>query len=234
MSAKLSMLLANDLLFCSIRFLLLPVTSSLIEKQELIHVVVVDSKLQKKLEVITGPDCDVTYDSEIHGKVIPMAEFHEKFRQIVPRDSILIGHALRDDLRSMRLSHSHVIDTIEAYNMPRERKNINKAKLRDLAYILLNWEIQEFRAKTARHDTLEDAQATMLLALLKLRNAPGFGDLSTDDNSLRWPNGLADFVPWYHAMAERQQRRRENYAARGQQGGESPRSLRTCDRVERC
>ena len=113
-----------------------------------------------------------------------------------------MGHSLNGDLTAMRLIHPYVIDTSVAYNLrgfPGQ-----KSKLRDLAYLLLGRKIQELNVKRKGHDALEDAEATMQLVLLKLRNDVGFGDLTAVENEGKWPRGLEDFVVWYDCAAQRQ------------------------------
>ncbi|MES1909401.1 MAG: hypothetical protein MHM6MM_002146 [Cercozoa sp. M6MM] len=84
--------------------------------------------------------------------------------------TILVGHSLENDLRSLQVKHVRVCDTAILYAVAPKtltRRNlgrIRKRKLRDLARELLNMDIQE-HGDTDGHDSVEDAQAAMRLAL---------------------------------------------------------------------
>jgi len=104
-----------------------------------------------------------------------------------------IGHSVEHDLRALKMSHPHVIDTTVMY--PHVQGPPYRSSLRYLTRRFLNRVIQD--AKTgalcccciakcvlhlltswaeAGHDSKEDAVAAMELALLKIANGPGFGN----------------------------------------------------------
>jgi len=186
---------------------------------ELTHVAVVDEKLRCVFNSHVKPEAKIiNYLTQYSGVtardmanpgVLTVKQVQMKLRQLLPRDAILVGHSLSGDLTAMRLIHPYVIDTSVIFNLRGYRGH--KSKLRDLAYILLGRKIQEFNQcrKGHGHDPLEDAKATMLLALLKLRNGRGFADFNDVENEGKWPRGLPDFVTWYEGVAIKQKKRRD-------------------------
>lgn len=92
--------------------------------------------------------------------------FHvqEDFLKLVYKETILVGHSLENDLLALKISHGLVIDTAVLYKHPRGASY--KTALRVLARKFLSQEIQQ---SSNGHDSIEDAKATMELALLKIR-----------------------------------------------------------------
>ncbi|XP_053384351.1 uncharacterized protein LOC123561923 [Mercenaria mercenaria] len=91
----------------------------------------------------------------------------------LPPDAILCGQSICGDLASMKIFHPYVIDTSVIYNLTGNRRV--KSGLKRLSSIFLRKGIQEGHEG---HNSVEDAQATMELVLLKLRNNIEFGDIS--------------------------------------------------------
>lgn len=89
----------------------------------------------------------------------------EVFRKLVHKETILVGHSLENDLLALKISHDLVIDTAVLYKHPRGRSH--KTALRFLTKRFLSREIQQ---SGNGHDSVEDARATMELAVLKIRN----------------------------------------------------------------
>ncbi|KPJ08446.1 Putative exonuclease GOR-like protein [Papilio machaon] len=81
----------------------------------------------------------------------------------VGNDTILIGHALDNDLRALKLLHSAVVDTCALY--PHSRGFPLRRSLRALSEELLGRSVQR---GSAGHSPLEDARAAMDLVLLKV------------------------------------------------------------------
>lgn len=84
---------------------------------------------------------------------------------MVHRETILVGHSLENDLLALKISHNLVIDTAVLYKHP--RGGSYKTALRILAKKFLSRDIQQ---SGTGHDSIEDASATMELALLKIKN----------------------------------------------------------------
>ena len=79
-------------------------------------------------------------------------------RDLINRNSILIGHGLENDLNVMRIIHDKVIDTAILYS-----KGRLKTSLKNLAFEVLSTRIQE-----GEHDSSQDAIATMNVVKKKL------------------------------------------------------------------
>ncbi|XP_039753111.1 exonuclease GOR-like isoform X1 [Pararge aegeria] len=83
----------------------------------------------------------------------------------VGSDTILVGHALENDLRSLKLLHSAVVDTCALY--PHSRGFPLRRSLRALSEELLGRSVQR---SSSGHSPLEDARAAMDLVLLKVNS----------------------------------------------------------------
>ncbi|XP_052753298.1 exonuclease GOR-like [Galleria mellonella] len=92
----------------------------------------------------------------------------------VGTDTILIGHALDNDLRALKLLHSAVLDTCVLY--PHAKGFPLKRSLRDLSKEFLGRIIQH---DIAGHSPLEDARAAMDLVLLKVHE-------ERENHALEW------------------------------------------------
>ncbi|GAM87922.1 hypothetical protein ANO11243_059500 [Dothideomycetidae sp. 11243] len=98
---------------------------------------------------------------------LPIVSSPEVARKIlcsyITPDTPLIGHALENDLNSVRLCHRKVVDTVALYPHPRGLPI--RHSLRQLAFEHLGRHIQT--AGAAGHDSLEDARATGDLVRVK-------------------------------------------------------------------
>lgn len=87
------------------------------------------------------------------------------FLNLVHKETVLVGHSLENDLIALKISHDLVVDTAVLYKHP--RGGSHKSALRILAKRFLSREIQQ---SGNGHDSIEDARATMELALLKIKH----------------------------------------------------------------
>ncbi|XWS25034.1 hypothetical protein CRYUN_Cryun27aG0036200 [Craigia yunnanensis] len=110
----------------------------------------------------------ITYEM-LSGLTTSLQDVQEDFLKLVHKDSILIGHSLENDLLALKISHDLIIDTSVLYKHP--RGGSYKTALRVLAKRFLSREIQQ---SGTGHDSIEDARASMDLALLKIRNGKLF------------------------------------------------------------
>lgn len=94
-----------------------------------------------------------------------MLILQEDFLRLVYKETILVGHSLENDLLALKIKHDLVIDTAILYRHPRGRSY--KTALRVLTRKFLSREIQD---SGNGHDSVEDARATMELALLKIKH----------------------------------------------------------------
>lgn len=105
----------------------------------------------------------------------------ELFLSHVAPKTPVVGHALENDLNSIRLIHPTIVDTVFLYPHPRGLPIRNG--LRNLAERYLNLKIQQ--AGAAGHDSFEDARATGELVRHKIaerwRKLKGEGWTFRDD-----------------------------------------------------
>ncbi|XP_038209838.1 exonuclease GOR-like isoform X2 [Zerene cesonia] len=100
----------------------------------------------------------------------------------VGNDTILIGHALENDLRALKLLHSAVVDTCALY--PHSRGFPLRRSLRALSQELLGRSVQR---SSSGHSPLEDARAAMDLVLLKVHEERAQRNRVTNQLSILQP-----------------------------------------------
>ncbi|XP_078132002.1 RNA exonuclease 5 [Sander vitreus] len=89
-----------------------------------------------------------------------------KLRKLLPRDAVLVGHSINNDLVALKLIHQHVIDTSLLY-----RKEFGQRfKLKVLAETVLKRQIQTEEKKG--HNPIEDALAALELAQYFIKTGP--------------------------------------------------------------
>ncbi|KAB7505897.1 putative RNA exonuclease NEF-sp, partial [Armadillidium nasatum] len=112
--------------------------------------------------------------SDLENVTTSLVDVQQKLRELLPKDCILVGHSLENDLTALKLLHPYVIDTSLIYNLSHDV--YHKPSLKLLTKLFLNKDIQN-RGKNGHHPS-EDAVASLELVLLKLKNGSYFGDVN--------------------------------------------------------
>ncbi|CUM68418.1 uncharacterized protein PRCAT00006141001 [Priceomyces carsonii] len=93
--------------------------------------------------------------SEIKPEALNFEELIKLLGEVIDADTILIGHGLENDLNSMRLLHSRIVDTAVLY--PKHKTSPTfRFSLKNLAFKYLGRTIQ-----TGQHDSGEDSLAAI-------------------------------------------------------------------------
>lgn len=118
-------------------------------------------------------------EERLRGTTTSLQDVQRRLLYLIDHDTILVGHSLECDLKALKMTHPHIIDTARAFHHTRGPPY--KPGLKWLANRWLNREIQ---ASTSGHDSAEDAKACMDLVKLKLKHGPDFGHYQLDTESL--------------------------------------------------
>ncbi|EDV27965.1 uncharacterized protein TRIADDRAFT_20882, partial [Trichoplax adhaerens] len=104
----------------------------------------------------------ITSDDLI-GVKIRLNDVHELLKAALPKDAILVGHSLENDLRAMRMIWNNIIDTSVQFSNP--KSPTSKPSLKFLASEYLQCQIQE---NENGHSPVEDAITCMKLIHLRI------------------------------------------------------------------
>ncbi|XP_071210258.1 RNA exonuclease 5-like isoform X3 [Salvelinus alpinus] len=142
---------------------------------ELTRISLVDSRGSCVLdELVKPPNRILNYLTQFSGITrailqpitTTLREVQSKLKKVLPRDAVLVGHSLENDLSALNLIHPHVIDTSLLYR----REFGQRFKLKVLAETVLKKHIQTEERKG--HDPTEDAQAALELAQYFIHTGP--------------------------------------------------------------
>ncbi|XP_071963789.1 RNA exonuclease 5-like isoform X2 [Antedon mediterranea] len=136
--------------------------------QELTRVSVVNEKHEVLYDTLVKPyNKIIHYNTQFSGiterllnpVTIRLADVQKKLLSIIPTNAILVGQSLNGDLKALKMYHPHCIDTSSLFTT-------YKVGLKALTKFYLKKDIQ---CGNDGHNSIEDATASMDLALLKLR-----------------------------------------------------------------
>lgn len=113
--------------------------------------------------------------TDIHGitpemiaqSTITVAKAQKRLLKYINSDTIVVGHSVHGDLKSLRIDHRRVIDTAMIYQRKNAELTRSTPGLKCLTKFLLNFEMPD------GHDSTIDAQASMLAAKYGVRNPTG-------------------------------------------------------------
>ncbi|EMR09053.1 hypothetical protein PNEG_02824 [Pneumocystis murina B123] len=109
-----------------------------------------------------------------------ITDVQETLLKLIDKNTIIVGHSLEWDFRSLKFAHPYIIDTSSIFQHTRGPPY--KPGLKWLAHKWLKREIQKENA--LGHDSIEDALTCIDLLKLKLKNGPEFGLFNIDNESI--------------------------------------------------
>ncbi|KAH8923114.1 hypothetical protein BT69DRAFT_1308433 [Atractiella rhizophila] len=158
---------------------------------ELARITVVDNDRNVVYDSLVKPDKPIIdyltrwsgiTPKALEGVTTRLVDVQKKLTELIDHKTILVGHSLDCDLRSLKLSHPWVIDTSVMYHHPRGAPF--KPSLKWLAQKWLGKEIQRsdnrINGDVVGHDSEEDARTCVELLAKKLEKGPGFGEFPNE------------------------------------------------------
>lgn len=146
---------------------------------ELCRISIVDSNLDVVLDEYCKPDKEIvdyltqfsgiSESTLLHVTQSP-SQLRKKVCKLLPRDSVLVGHSLENDLVALGIFHDRVLDSQRLF--PHRCAPYMRNGLARLVSLHLNDHLDRKHG----HDSIRDAQAAMQLTLLKLANGPQFAN----------------------------------------------------------
>lgn len=109
-----------------------------------------------------------------------ITDVQETLLKLIDKNTIIVGHSLEWDFRSLKFAHPYIIDTSSIFQHTRGPPY--KPGLKWLAHKWLKRDIQ--KNTSLGHDSIEDALTCIDLLKLKLKNGPEFGLFNTDSESI--------------------------------------------------
>ncbi|EJU05931.1 hypothetical protein DACRYDRAFT_60431 [Dacryopinax primogenitus] len=124
-------------------------------------------------------------EAKLAGVTTTLSDVQQHLLSILHPDTILLGHSLDNDLKTLKLCHPRCADTSVLFHHP--RGGPYKPGLKWLAQRWMAKEIQKNDGKEGEnggHDPVEDARTTLELFQLKLEKGPTFGEFQQDVESI--------------------------------------------------
>jgi RNA exonuclease 1 len=145
--------------------------------KELARVSLIDHCGRVLYDSIVLPESEITdYITQYSGITAKMIRecrttFKEAQRQVLAfldENSILVGHAIDNDLRCLRLVHERIIDTSDIFPHP------NGYPSKHSLVFLLQRVLRETLDREGGHDSVDDARATLRIAMKKFARGPDY------------------------------------------------------------
>ena len=145
--------------------------------KELARVSLIDHCGRVLYDSIVIPESEITdYITQYSGITAKMIReckttFKEAQRQVLSfldESSILVGHAIDNDLRCLRLVHERIIDTSDIFPHP------NGYPSKHSLVFLLQRVLRETLDREGGHDSVDDARATLRIAMKKFARGPDY------------------------------------------------------------
>jgi DNA polymerase III epsilon subunit-like protein len=155
--------------------------------RELARVSLIDHMGRVLYDSVVRPENEVTdYLTQYSGITAKMIrECKTSFREAQERtlsyldgNVILVGHAIQNDLKCLKLIHERIIDTSDIYPHP------NGHPSKHSLVFLLSRVLGESLSREGGHDSVEDAKATVRIAMKKF--ARGWEYNPAGSSTLRW------------------------------------------------
>ncbi|XP_060521663.1 putative exonuclease GOR isoform X3 [Cylas formicarius] len=106
----------------------------------------------------------ITADDFKNNRSKTLQQVQRDLKKLINSKTVLIGHALENDLKGLRMIHKTVVDT--TFTFPHDKGFPFKRSLKSLVRSCLKRDIQ---CSEKGHDSYEDARASMELMLYRLR-----------------------------------------------------------------
>ena len=108
----------------------------------------------------------------LKGTSATLKDIQQRLLELLTPTTVLIGHSLDSDLKSLKMTHPFIVDTSVLF--PHPRGPPLKSSLKWLAQKYLSREIQKGHG-TRGHDSIEDARACLDLVKEKCERGPKWG-----------------------------------------------------------
>jgi RNA exonuclease 1 len=109
---------------------------------------------------------------ELLSKGIPKKQMKEEIREIIGKDTFILGHGLDNDMTALEIHHPHIIDTSYIFLNTESRR----VSLQQLARKYLKKQVHD-----AAHSSIEDAKICLELLALKIQQIEQALDKNTNE-----------------------------------------------------
>jgi DNA polymerase III epsilon subunit-like protein len=104
-------------------------------------------------------------------------EAQKRVLSFLSKDSILVGHAIENDLKCLKLVHDRIVDTSDIFPHP------NGYPSKHSLVFLLQRVLRETLDREGGHDSVDDARATLRIAMKKFARGPDYSPAGMGSSS---------------------------------------------------